>query len=832
MKKRIQLLTLLLLTALNAFSQIPEFDWATLLTGIFGGEPARISLDSSGNVYTCGNFSSGNNNVDFDPGPGVYDLSVSEDGFYLTKLDSEGSLIYARVFESTSCRVQGMITDSLGHVYMSGEFAGTLDADPGSGTFLLNTVPEYDWRPFIVKLTVEGNLDWAFVFGSPDQSSMSPRSLAIDRSGNLVVSGKVQGTHDFDPGPGSFVLTGNFPPRFFIAKYNAEGGFIWAGVLGNSSDPGVLAYPVAIDKTDHIYQGGNFGGYLGQSSDFDPGPGITLVEGSTVDEIVISKLDGAGNFQWVKAIYGDTSVIASNLQIISMSLDGEDNILVTGRFNGLVDFDPGPGEAWLYVEILPPFTTTNNTLIFVLKLDSEGNFIWARQLGAGAEIGSREIGLGVAADAYNNVYVSGVKYDMGDYDPGPDTFYLEDVGGIGNTFIAKLDRDGRFVWAGQMAPYQQNFFTSDRGIKLDRYGDIYTYGRLRGENDADPGSGVFNLSPEPLPFTPGAGHYTLKLRQCLYMPELGSPSGCPGDLSARLVDTLPVPEYVPAQYLWSTGDTTADIRVTPLVPTTYGVTITAGNGCTYVREAEVSPHDRPEAEIYGVEEACLDEEVLLEGVGGSSYLWSHGDTAAVTTVHIGGDTSYVLTVTNASGCTDTDTLHIAVFDAFDVEVSEDTLVCSGRPLTLFASGGSSYQWSIGETTAAIDIAPLATTVYDLTITDANGCTVSMAIKVAVSDDLKCPDCAVLPNAFTPDGDGINDVFQVLSPEGIEVLDFRIYNRWGSLVHNSVQPLPNGQMGWDGRWNGEPQPVGVYLYHVRVNASCGMKVLTGEVTLIR
>ena len=88
---------------------------------------------------------------------------------------------------------------------------------------------------------------------------------------------------------------------------------------------------------------------------------------------------------------------------------------------------------------------------------------------------------------------------------------------------------------------------------------------------------------------------------------------------------------------------------------------------------------------------------------------------------------------------------------------------------------------------------------------------------------------LIPNAFTPNGDGLDDVFNIIIDENAEVLDFRVYNRWGSAVWSSIK-----NAGWDGTFNGLPQPMETYVYTAIVlDKITGQKVIKqGDVTLIR
>lgn len=88
---------------------------------------------------------------------------------------------------------------------------------------------------------------------------------------------------------------------------------------------------------------------------------------------------------------------------------------------------------------------------------------------------------------------------------------------------------------------------------------------------------------------------------------------------------------------------------------------------------------------------------------------------------------------------------------------------------------------------------------------------------------------LIPNAFTPNGDGRNDVFRLINAKGAQLLEFKIFNRWGTVMFNSVNP----EEGWDGRYRNQEQPVGVYGYGIRIKYSDGViETYRGTITLIR
>ena len=90
------------------------------------------------------------------------------------------------------------------------------------------------------------------------------------------------------------------------------------------------------------------------------------------------------------------------------------------------------------------------------------------------------------------------------------------------------------------------------------------------------------------------------------------------------------------------------------------------------------------------------------------------------------------------------------------------------------------------------------------------------------------DNLLVPTAFSPNGDGKNDVFKVSNLTFQRIMEFRVFNRWGQEIFNS-----NTNAGWDGTWQGEPQDIGNYTYLIRVNSPDGsVETYKGDVTLVR
>ncbi len=193
-------------------------------------------------------------------------------------------------------------------------------------------------------------------------------------------------------------------------------------------------------------------------------------------------------------------------------------------------------------------------------------------------------------------------------------------------------------------------------------------------------------------------------------------------------------------------------------------------------------------------------------------------------------TTFYLTATdNTSGCTGKDTVVISKHPIPAVTVSPETVLIKAREsIHLAASGAVSYQWLPGkwlsDNTLPDPVAyPRAPVTYTVIGRNEFGCYDSAHVRIAIVEDY------FIPNAFTPNGDGLNDVFKIenIGYQGIGA--FQVFNRWGELVFEGYEAGAQ----WDGTCNGRDAPAGTYFYYIILNAPDGSsKVHKGNVTLLR
>lgn len=211
-------------------------------------------FDDNGNVLATGYYVG---TVDLDPGTGTDSVtSAGAADIYVYKLDSSGNYVWGRSIGGTNADLGNSVaTDSSGNVYLTGQFIGTTDLDPGPGTYSLTSNGSYDL--FVMKLDSSGNFEWAASAGS---SAMEfSQCITVDDDGNVYVAGLFENTVDFDPGAGIYNLTMNGTRDGFVLKLDTDGNFEWATAVGSAGSDTV--YAIALDGAGNLSVGGGISGF-------------------------------------------------------------------------------------------------------------------------------------------------------------------------------------------------------------------------------------------------------------------------------------------------------------------------------------------------------------------------------------------------------------------------------------------------------------------------------------------------------------------------------------------------------------------------------------------
>ncbi len=298
------------------------------------------------------------------------------------------------------------------------------------------------------------------------------------------------------------------------------------------------------------------------------------------------------------------------------------------------------------------------------------------------------------------------------------------------------------------------------------------------------------------------------------------------------------------QYTWTPATTLNDPAVqdpvaTPVAATTvYRVTGRIGK-CTKDAEITVRTVPYPLANAGADNNICFGTSIQLQASGGSSYSWSprswlnNSLIANPVAQSPREDTRYIVSVRDTLGCPKpgNDTVLVRVARIIADAGPADTNVVIGQPLQLTATGSMSYSWTpatwLNNPTIFNPVSlPQENTQYVVRVSNEQGCFDLDTIRVNVFET--DPDLLV-PSAFSPDGDGLNDIFQPIMV-GMRSLDaFMVYNRWGQLVYATTQT----ETGWDGTFGGAPQATATFVWYAEGTNYLGRKIKKkGTVILIR
>jgi hypothetical protein len=450
--------------------------WTGALTG--GGFDTRsyaVRTDDSGNVFICGTFAG---TVDFDPGPGTYTLVASSNipgDMFVEKLNANGDLIWVKQFSSSSfCGGYGMAIDKGGNIYVSGAFGGTVDFDPDAGVSNSVAGGSNVGDAFALKLNSAGALTWVRTW--IDCGDGVPNSLAVDSSRNVYIAGLFDNPVDFDPGSGTLNLSTLGDYDIYLVKLDSSGAFAWVHEVGYGNGTNDDVRDICISPGNEVILGGRVG-----------------------NSGTVLKFDSGGAVLWSKELGNNISLV------LGIGTDEYGNVLSTGLFPGLTDFDPGLG-----VHDLIPVGQED---AFVLKLGVNGDFIWVKQI-AGQNI---SLGIAVVIDDDRSVIVGGGVYGTADANYGSTPVNMVSAGSE-DIFILKFTEFGDLVYAGSEGGTSEDEIT---GLALDGAGNILLTGRFQNTADMDPGSGTYNIN------APGMHNiFVQKLSSTVSVPVLtGAGSG-------------------------------------------------------------------------------------------------------------------------------------------------------------------------------------------------------------------------------------------------------------------------------------------------------------------
>lgn len=283
-------------------------------------------------------------------------------------------------------------------------------------------------------------------------------------------------------------------------------------------------------------------------------------------------------------------------------------------------------------------------------------------------------------------------------------------------------------------------------------------------------------------------------------------------------------------YSWSSGELTTGITKQILGSQAFFVTVTDENGCSVEKSViALVSNQQLTLQVCCDTLVCYGEEVTMTATSPDnvSYHWSTGQTSATITQPVSSSTTFVVTVTDANGCVSVKNVNaFTQGTSVSISANPDTAILPGQSVQLTATGTAinTYLWApeqgLNQSNIYNPVAtPAGTTIYCVTVTDSNTCTTTACDTVLVIQ----PDVIIkVPDAFSPNGDGRNDVFTIFPIDDALILEIFIYNRWGETVFYS-----KGNIAWDGRYQGKLQPSGSYVCKIHYAAAANTGAIKTE-----
>jgi hypothetical protein len=596
-------------------------------------------------------------------------------------------------------------------------------------------------KSFLFTLAISGlmsglnaqNFEWAKQFEGINGSAQSQgKAIAVDNSGNIYSTGVLFGSVDFDPGPGSTILTAGIGSvDIYVTKSDSAGALIWAKQFeGNSFNS---SEAISVDMNGNVY----VTGYFRQTVDFNPAPAQAILnltsQGNT--DIFVTKLDAAGNLVWAKQFAG-----ANFNGAYSIAVDGSGNVFTTGYFRGIVDFNSGSLSFNLAA-------SGSSSDVFIAKLDASGELVWVKQFGGtGSGVGSR-----LVLDASGSIYTVGNFQNTVDFDPGAGVFDLTSAG-LEDIFISKLDEMGNFVWAKQFLGTNSDDVYS---IAVANSGNLFTVGRFQGTIDVDPGVNTFNMTS-----TGNNNTFVAKLNasgDLIWAKQLEGTNIIGRDL---------VIDDAENSYLTGEFEGTANID-----PSGINLTLTSSGGLDFFNAKLNSAGDVVWANGYG---SVANETSQSVAVDNLENVWFTGDFGGTVDFDPSGS-SYLMTP-------------VGMFEAFIFKISQ----CGGNSIDITTSlsdltitannANATYQWVDCDDNSA----PITGATNQSFTATANG---NYAVEITENGCTETSDCI----AVTTVGMGENEIAaniilypnpsnDIVTIEGLENFSsVAIYDAFGKLI---------------------------------------------------
>lgn len=823
-------------------NNLGKLQWQKSLGGSLSDTGGDIFVTSDGGYIVVGSTESNNGDVTGHHGP-----TYSKD-LWVVKLNSSGSIEWQKCYGGTLEDVGESIQQTKDGGYIISGYTNSNDGD----------VVDYHNKNFgtydawVLKISLTGDIQWQKCLGG-SMNDIAYKIKQTNEGGYILIGAAQSSDGDIDPANHHGINN-----DYWVVKLSSSGSIEWQKSYGGSNDDWGQDIEITAD-----------GGYIiaGRSvsynGDVTPNP---LTNNGAFDFWIV-KISSSGILQWQKS-FGGTNI--EDCWSIKQTCD--DGYIVAGSS---FSYD---GNVGVYLPV-----QSNN--VWLIKLSRAGDLEWQRSAGSTDWEGASSLILtndgGFILTGYaskNDGDVSGFHGGYGDLwvvkfgvfpltgtsklDLGPDTTLCP-----GNTITLNAKKGfASYQW--QDGSTDSTFIVTQPGTYFVKttnacggvfYDTVIVSAHPPIPFDVGPDlskcnndsltiiapSGFISYEWTPAYNINSTSSQTVKVYPAIdtiYKVKAEKTPGCFAYDSVRIkVYTSPkidlgidknfcfgdsVVLNAGAgfnQYLWSTGNVYQQIVVKNAG--TYSVTATTTNSCTSKDTIRIlSVYPNPIVKLDHDSTLCMGSARILNAGNFASYLWNTGNTSQLLSINTTG--IYSVTVADNNNCKGRDSVEIVtILPSPSNFLPADTAVCSYGSLVLAAKTAfPKYLWSTNAVTSSINITQPG--IYWLQVKDFNNCTGKDSIVVAQKDCLKG---FFIPNAFSPNNDGKNDIYRPMLFGKVMLYEFTIYNQWGESVFKSVDL----NKGWDGKYKSLQQDNQIFVWTCKYQFENELvKTEKGTVLLLR